>query len=287
MSTQKHSSTVPLKKPLNKAFFTFRKEVLALYKKEGRHHLPWRVDQSPYRVFVSEIMLQQTQVDRVLPKFDAFTARFPTFESLAQASLSEVYALWQGLGYNRRAKFMRDAARRVVEEYGGVLPRNVEALKSLPGIGPYTAGAIAAFSYGAREPFIETNIRAAVLHHFFKNKDNVADNDILSVLTQLRPARGREARHWYAALMDYGSHLKRQGLRNNQKSKHYIKQKKFEGSVRQLRGALIRVLGKGAKEARTLARMCGRSRAETNKALAALCAEGLVRKRGARFGLCD
>jgi A/G-specific adenine glycosylase len=287
MRTKYLSSTVPLSAAHNKALLSFKREVLSLYRRHGRHRLPWRIDQSPYRVFISEIMLQQTGVARVLPKFETFIAAFPSFETLARANLRQVYALWQGLGYNRRAKYLRDAAKRVVEEYGGVLPKNVEALKSLPGIGPYTAGAIAAFSFGNPEPFVETNIRTAVMHHFFPDTTAVSDTEILAVLVRLRPARGREARHWYAALMDYGADLKRQGLRINHKSAQYVKQSKFEDSLRQVRGAVLRVLGMGGRTLETLAMECRKNVTETNKALRGLCAEGLVRKRGRIFFLAD
>lgn len=261
-----------------------RKAVLAHARALGRHSLPWRRRQSPYRVLVSELMLQQTQVERVEPKFEAFMRRFPTWKALAEAPLGEVYALWQGLGYNRRAKYLRDAARAVVA-HGGRLPNDEAFIRSLPGVGPYTAGAVRAFAFGESAPFIETNIRTAVIYHCFGSRDRIRDEELLSVLLRLRPRRGQAARDWYAALMDYGAHLKRAGARLNSRSHGYAKQSRFEGSLRQVRGAILRELGRKRRSASELAKALGFPEARIEAALMGLSKNGLVEKGGARYAL--
>ena len=212
----------------------------------GRHDLPWRKTHDPYKILVSEIMLQQTQVDRVIPYYKNFIQEFPNVQSLAKAPLSKVLIAWQGLGYNRRAKMLHNAAREVVGTYKGKFPKSVEDLESLPGIGPYTARAVAAFSYNQDAVFIETNIRTVVTHHFFKNKKQVDDKEVLAVLEKAKPTFTKEkgSREWSAALMDYGSHLKRTGIRINSKSKTYAKQSKFTGSDREARGTILKALAK-------------------------------------------
>lgn len=262
----------------------FKAATLSHFKARGRHSLPWRVTQTPYRVLVSELMLQQTQVERVVPKFNAFVKAFPDVESLARASLSAVYKQWSGLGYNRRAKYLRDAAHAIAKS-GGVIKDDLEYLRALPGIGPYTAGAIRAFAYGHPEPFIETNIRTAVLHHFFPKKKAVRDEEILAILSHLKPTKGKVARDWYAALMDYGAHLKKNGVRLNAQSRGYTKQTKFEGSLRQVRGAIMRELGKGGVAKAPLQRRIGKGMSEVTHALAGLIKNGLVQRRGTTFYL--
>lgn len=217
----------------------FRETVWTVYR---RHYRPmeWRSDPSPYRVFISEIMLQQTQVTRVARKFPPFLERFPGFPELARASFPEVLALWSGLGYNRRARFARDSARIVVEDHGGVLPRDPLVLQTLPGIGPNTAGSVAAFAFNEPVVFIETNIRRVFLEHFFPDREKVPDREILPLVeAALERDRSRE---WYWALMDYGVLLGRGGKNANRRSAHYAVQTPFEGSDRQIRGALLRLL---------------------------------------------
>lgn len=204
--------------------------------------MPWRDDTRPYYVLVSELMLQQTQVARVIPKFQAFIERFPNESSLARASLSEVLALWQGLGYNRRAKYLHDAAKRIVERHGGHFPENRADILALPGVGPNTAGAIEAYAFNRPSVFIETNVRTVYIHHFFADDFAVDDADICQ---RLEKTIDREhPRKFYWALMDYGSWLKRSGVRNVARSRHYRKQSPLEGSVRQIRGRIVTELGR-------------------------------------------
>lgn len=195
---------------------------------------------NPYYVLVSEIMLQQTQTHRVAPKYAAFIDRFPDFESLAAASLSDVLTLWQGLGYNRRARALQECAVVVTEQYGGTLPSNETELRSLPGIGPYTTGALLAFAFRQPTVFIETNIRSVYLHHFFPDVQGVHDKEIVPLVAQTLDVT--DPRRWYYALMDYGVALKAKGLGHNGRSAHYKRQSRFEGSKRQVRGAIVRTL---------------------------------------------
>ena len=226
----------------------FRKIVLDHWKKHGRHDLPWRQTTDPYKILVSEIMLQQTQVERVIPFYMNFLQKFPSSRALAKAPLTDVLRAWSGLGYNRRAKLLQETARAVVTTHGGIFPSERDSLVALPGIGPYTAGAIRAFAFNEPGFFIETNIRTAILHHFYPDQlrskgieqPGVKDADILVILKAA--TKGQDSREWYSALMDYGAHLKKSGVRINNKSAHYAKQSKFEGSLRQVRGAIVREL---------------------------------------------
>ncbi len=223
----------------------FRTLVWTHYKKFGRHELPWRPpslklrkgkeDDTLYRVLVSEIMLQQTQVERVIPFYKKFIKQFPTAKKLAAAPLSEVLKSWQGLGYNRRAKSLQEAAKSMASRK----IRTIVELETLPGVGSYTARAVAAFSYNTEVIFIETNIRTVIIHHFFPKRRKVSDKEIEKVLSRLRQGSG-EPREWYSALMDYGAYLKRSGISHNAKSKKYVKQSKFAGSLREARGAILR-----------------------------------------------
>ncbi|MDN5275432.1 MAG: mutY [Candidatus Saccharibacteria bacterium] len=205
--------------------------------------MPWRDDPSPYRVLVSELMLQQTQVERVVPKFNAFVAAFPDVHTLAAATLADVLTMWSGLGYNRRAKFLHEAAKRIVGEWQGVIPDDTALLTTLPGIGPNTAGAIRCYGFNQPADFIETNIRTVYIHHFFDDQEAIADSDIIDVVK--RTVDREHPRQWYWALMDYGSDLKRRGLGSIRRSTGYTKQSPLKGSVREIRGHILRLLTTG------------------------------------------
>lgn len=197
--------------------------------------MPWREQPVFYYVLVSEIMLQQTQVARVLVKFAEFTRTFPTIDSLAAADLSRVLAAWQGLGYNRRAKYLHQAAQAVAANGA---PNTQIKLMKLSGVGANTAGAIMNYVYEVPTPFVETNIRTVYFHHFFANEMRVSDSDVLvKVAETIDAARPRE---WFWALMDYGAELKRQGHGRLSQSKHYVKQPPLDGSMRQIRGEIVR-----------------------------------------------
>ncbi|MDT8356977.1 MAG: A/G-specific adenine glycosylase [Methanomicrobiaceae archaeon] len=224
----------------DRSLLLFRELILGHYRERGRHHLPWRKTSDPYHIFVSEVMLQQTQVIRVFEYFPRFISAFPDFASLAATPLAEVLRAWQGLGYNRRAKFLRESARTVVEEHGGILPDDPAILVTLPGIGRATAASIAAFAFDLPAVFIETNIRRVFIHFFFQDRTDVQDREILPILA--RSLEGVSPREWYSALMDYGTMLRESGIDPNQKSRSYRKQSPFEGSDRQLRGSILCLL---------------------------------------------
>ncbi|GFO68118.1 endonuclease III [Geomonas limicola] len=215
----------------------FREVVLDFFATQGRT-LPWRETRDPYAILVSEIMLQQTQVDRVKEKYREFLAQFPTLEALAAAELSLVLSVWQGLGYNRRALALKNCAQAVVERLDGKLPADIAQLESLPGIGPYTARAVAAFAFGIPSPFIETNIRSVFILHFFPGAESVHDRDLLP-LVEATLLRDR-AREWYYALMDYGAMLKRTRVNPGRQSAHHVRQSPFRGSNRERRSLILR-----------------------------------------------
>lgn len=218
---------------------SFRKIIWGYYKKNKRD-LPWRETTNPYHIFLSEIMLQQTQVHRVTPKYTEFIKTFPDFPTLSKAPFEQVLTLWSGLGYNRRALYLKKSAETIVQEHQGTVPKNPIELEKLPGIGKATAASIIVYSYNAPLVFIETNIRRVFIHHFFKDKEQVQDNELLPYVE--RSLDKENPREWYWALMDYGSYLSKIVENPNHKSKHYVKQSKFEGSVRQVRGRILREL---------------------------------------------
>ncbi len=258
--------------------------VFGFYTERGRHDLPWRQTTDPYRILVSEIMLQQTQVDRVILKYQAFLRRFPTIKKLAAAPLADVLILWQGLGYNRRAKMLHECAKMVVRDYNGQLPADEAKLRALPGIGPYTARAVLAFAFNTALPLIETNVRTVFIHHFFADATDITDTElwphIEATLSHDRP------REWYYALMDYGSYLKRSVGNNISKSKHYTKQSTFKGSDRQIRGAIIKVLTSGPYTyKKLLAALAAYEDVRIAAQLERLLDEGMVVKNGRSYQL--
>lgn len=255
----------------------FQSEIKNFYK-EHKRNFPWRETIDPYHIFISEIMLQQTQTSRVVEKYLQFLNVFPTITHLAEASFSEVLTVWSGLGYNRRAKYLHEAAKVIVSTYKGDIPHTVAELDALPGIGENTAAAILVYSSNSPIAFIETNIRRVYIHHFFQGKIDVSDKEIVplveNTMDKLNP------REWFWALMDYGSHLPKITVNPNRKSKHYTKQSKFEGSVRQVRGSILRILLK--KNSVTTVQLQKEVEGEPlhfDRALESLIAEGLVLKK--------
>jgi A/G-specific adenine glycosylase len=218
---------------------SFQNVIYDYYHHHGRD-LPWRKTKNPYDIFVSEIMLQQTQVERVIDKYTLFISIFADFTSLAEAALKDVLPVWQGLGYNRRALALIRAAQAIVCEHGGHLPHNLEDLIKLPGVGRATASSILVFAFNKPAVFIETNIRRVFIHHFFEGEENINDRDIIplveATLDRSTPSM------WYHALMDYGAMLKKKVKNPNRRSLHYQKQSPFENSDRQIRGAVLRIL---------------------------------------------
>ncbi|MBF0171200.1 MAG: A/G-specific adenine glycosylase [Nitrospinae bacterium] len=221
-------------------------------------------------------MLQQTQVNRVAQLFPPFVRTFPSFKRLAEAPLAEVLRHWSGLGYNRRGKWLREAATIIHRDHRGRLPRDPATLVALPGVGKATAASIAAFAYDEPTVFLETNIRAVFIHHFFRDAERVSDGDLLPLAeaTLDREAPGQ----WYSAMMDYGTELKRVHGNPTRRSAAHKRQEPFEGSQRQVRGgALKRLIASSVPlSAKALAKTGGFDLARTQRALDQLVAEGLV-----------
>lgn len=244
--------------------------------------MPWREDMRPYYVLVSELMLQQTQVDRVIPKFNDFIQRFPDEESLASASLADVLRLWTGLGYNRRAKYLHEAAKAVVSNFGGVFPNARENLTALPGVGPGTAGAILTYAFNQPVPFIETNVRTVYFYHFFEGQPAVSDKELVPVVE--RTIDREHPREFYWALMDYGTWLKKNGAGKNSQSAHYKKQSPLRGSVREVRGQIVAALAAKDLRREELAKQLAADE-RFEGALAGLLVDGLVQETKNRLHL--
>ena len=259
----------------------FQKLVYRYYR-EHQRDLPWRSDNALYRVLVSEVMLQQTQVDRVLPRFIAFVEQFPDPQTLAAAPLPELLAAWQGLGYNRRALNLQRAARMVVEQWNGSIPDDPVLLQRLPGIGPYTAGAVSSFAFNRPNVFLETNIRAVLLHFFFADQEGITDKLLLPIAEAVLDRSNPQI--WYNALMDYGSDLKRRFPNPSRRSRHHAVQSRFEGSDRQIRGAVLRLLLEGRElSAVALQQKLAVEAERLQRILAGMLRDGLVQDKQGVF----
>lgn len=269
----------------SQAIRVFQENIWAHFREHGRS-LPWRNIEDPYRVLVSEIMLQQTQVERVLSKYQLFISAFPDLASLAEAHLSRVLELWQGLGYNRRAKALQQTARKVIDDYSGTLPDCQDILKTLPGIGDATAGAIVAFAFRKPVVFIETNIRRVFIHSFFPECESVRDNQILPLVElTLDTCRIRE---WYYALMDYGVMLKQTISNPNRRSAHYSVQSSFQGSDRQIRGNILKLLVKNQQlSEQDLCSALNEPPEKVRGIVDALVREGFLDRNGNYFRVAD
>lgn len=217
----------------------FQKTIYDFYNENKRDFI-WRDNISPYKIVISEVMLQQTQTARVIPKFENWLEKFPDFATLAQASNHNVLSAWSGLGYNRRGLALLKIAQIIMQDFDGKLPTNPDVLQKLPAIGPNTAGSICVFAFNLPVTFIETNIRTVFTHTFFPGQIEITDKQLLPLIAQTIDKNN--ARDWYYALMDYGVHLKQHLPKINSASKHYSKQSKFVGSKRQVRGTIIKIL---------------------------------------------
>ena len=206
----------------------FQTKIFKWYRVHGRHELPWRKSHSPYRILVSEIMLQQTQVCRVIPKYKSFLKKFPTIKKLAEAPLLAVLKEWRGLGYNRRAVYLKRTAEIILREHKGIFPKEAETLLKFPGI---------VFAWNEPDVLIETNIRRVYIHFFFRNHEKISDSKLKKVIE--RTTQRANPRIWYWALMDYGAAALKSVPNPNRKSRHYAKQKPFSGSRRQARSKVL------------------------------------------------
>lgn len=252
------------------------------YRREGRV-LPWRLPGrdglfDAYAILVSELMLQQTQVQRVIPKFQSFLRQFPTLQALSEATLADVLAAWAGLGYNRRARYLWEAASQLAAVHE---PWTHEQLLALKGIGANTAAAILTYSYDVPTTFLETNIKTVLIQHFFTGRDSIPDKELYVQLESILPWNNGEhisPREYYWAMMDYGTHLKATVGNQNHRSRSFAKQSKFEGSRRQLRGRIIAALLKGPLPTMEVVRLMNDAR--TEDVIDTLVSEQLISVRG-------
>lgn len=256
----------------------FQDKIWNFYK-ENKRDFEWRKTRDPYLILISEFMLQQTQTVRVIPKYKAFVKSFPSVSHLAKASLEDVLREWQGLGYNRRALYLKNAAEILQIQHNSLIPRDVKTLSSLKGIGVNTAGAVIAFAYNLPVVFIETNIRRVFIHEFFKNSNNISDKQILTLIQKSLPKK--DVRNWYYALMDYGAYLAKNTVNPNRKSQHYSVQSKFKGSTRQLRGNILRELLDGTTTGTKLEQIMKDDR--TQSVIDGLLKEGFIEKKSSRL----
>jgi A/G-specific adenine glycosylase len=257
----------------------FRRLVLDYHAAFGRDDLPWRLTRDPWAILVSEVMLQQTQVPRVRVVYPRFLERFPNAFVMADAPLTEVLEEWRGMGYNRRALALKRAAEELVARHGGEVPRTLQELDALPGIGLATASAVLASAFGIAEPYIETNIRAVVLHVFFRDACDVPDGEVLPVVA--RTLDRKDPRTWYYALMDYGNWLKKREVNPCRRSRHHLTQAEYAGSMRQVRGEVLRALvDHGSRTAEELADATRMPAERVERALRDMAREGLVAEAG-------
>ena len=261
------------------------KKILTEYKTaHGLRDMPWRRTKDPYHILISEIMLQQTQVPRVIEKYKIFLKAFPKVEDLARAPLRDVLALWSGLGYNRRAKFLQQCAIAITNEYNSKFPKTIPELEKLPGVGPYTARAVAAFAYNIPSVLFETNIRTVFIHYFFPEAQEKISDIILAPYVEACMDK-KNPREWYWLLMDYGTYLKSTGVKTHAKSTMFTRQTKFAGSFRQIRGGILKLLIQKPYTEMQLIKALQREQSEVSRALGELIAEKLIQKNGQKYSL--
>jgi A/G-specific adenine glycosylase len=259
---------------------TFRSAIYGYYRRHKRD-LPWRKTSNPYHILVSEFMLQQTQVDRVLPKYGLFLETFPTLKALAHASPAAVLGVWSGLGYNRRALFLQRAALKIISEFSGKVPATSEGLRQLPGVGFYTANAILVFAYNKPVPVLDTNIRRVYIHFFFEGRNAVGDGELLPLIEETLDMKN--PRRWFDALMDYGAMLGREDRALNKRSRSYARQSRFEGSDRQVRGRILKALLGKSRTFRELQETVPDTRLET--ILVDLQREGFLERKDRKYAI--
>jgi len=267
--------------PSPKKIQCFREIILGYYR-EHRRDFPWRDRSDLYGILISEVMLQQTQTGRVAEKYLPFLEAFPTVRDLAEAESASVLRAWQGLGYNRRAVMLHRLARQVIDEYGGTIPSLPEELINLPGIGKATASSICAFACDSPEVFIETNIRTVYIHFFFPGTEEIHDREIMPLVEATLDRTS--PRRWYSALMDYGVMLKKAGPNPSRRSRHHARQAPFEGSDRQVRGRILKLLlaEPGLTEKKLIARL-EEPQERVTTILTGMTDEGLVVRKNNKY----
>ncbi|HUD03937.1 MAG TPA: A/G-specific adenine glycosylase [Candidatus Paceibacterota bacterium] len=284
----------------------FKEIIWKYYKEHGRYNLAWRnlpADEAgtkdPYKILVSEVMLQQTQVARVKTKYEEFLKKFPTVKMLARASTKDVLKVWQGLGYNRRALYLKKAAEISQRDFGGIFPPNREQLEKLPGIGQSTSGALMAFAFNIPVTFIETNIRSVYIHHFGNEllrrsassphksaTEGINDKDIIAMIEKHMRKDKRiygNPRCWYYALMDYGVYLKENHTNPSRKSIGYKKQSSFKGSRRELRAKILRLFLKKPLTEKEIIKIFTPATYNISEILQKLTKEGFLKNKNGRF----
>ena len=258
------SNTIPQEK-----IKRFQQKVFSFYKRYGRE-LPWRNTTDPYQILVSELMLQQTQVPRVVPYYEQWIARWPTLDALASASRADILKAWMGLGYNNRAVHLHQAVQKITAEFDGDVIAAMKQYKEIPGVGLYTAHAVQIFSTNANLVTVDTNIRRIFIAEFHFAED-LSTSELWAVAEQcLPPGRSRE---WHNALMDYGALLqtaKKTGIRPTSQ------QSQFDGSDRQLRAAVLRFLLSGPSSFDAIHRTVGGAQRRLKKILGKMVDEGLL-----------
>jgi A/G-specific adenine glycosylase len=255
----------------------FQRLVMGFYE-DNRRPFAWRETRDPYKILVSEIMLQQTQTSRVEERYPTFLKAFPTIRTLAKASQADVLRAWEGLGYYRRARNLHRAAIAVHEEHGGQMPHTFDELVALPGLGHYTAAAVSVFAFEKTVPMIETNIRSVYLYAFCQGRSGVSDRELLQLIHDTMDAK--RCRDWFYALMDFGVALKRARPGINTQSKHHAKQSKFEGSDRQIAARVLKtvVAHEGGVTLSAVQKCIGADVERIEKAVSRLERDGLIRR---------
>ncbi len=287
---------------MHKEYTQIQKNVFRWYTKHARAYLPWRHTRDPYRILISEVMLQQTQVDRVIQKYQEFLQKFPTVFALAKAPSREVIHAWQGLGYNRRALFLQKTAKTVAEQFQGVFPAELETLKTLPGVGDYTARAILSFSFEKSVPMMDTNHRRFYTRVFFGAQKKVSDDQLLKKAEDVLPRK--KAYDWNQALMDIGSlvcvtknpkcdmcplsTLCKAAFKVKSQSKEKKKPTvRFIDSDRYVRGRIVEALRQGEPLTRQslYTRFSSRGKGVVDRIVDKLCRDGLTHERRGRIVL--
>ena len=251
-------------------------KIIYTYYLENKRIFPWRKTRDPYKILVSEIMLQQTQAPRVVLKYESFLKKFPSTHVLARAPLADVLGEWQGLGYNRRALYLKKCAEVIEKDFGGKFPKDFKTLCFLPGIGPATAGDMVAFAWNIPVVVIETNIRSVFIHFFFKDKEKVTDAEILPLIQKTLDTEN--PRDWYSALFDYGAYLK-QTSNPSRRSAHHSKQSAFAGSVRQKRAQILRMILEKPLSEKQIQKATQHETVLISRILVSLKKEGLIQQK--------
>jgi len=262
----------------------FKETVLSHYR-QAKRKFPWHYA-DPWGVTVSEFMLQQTRTERVIPYWENWMKLWPKPEALADASMETALRAWSGLGYNRRCRYLKESAAIIMSENGGRVPETPQALLALPGVGPYMSAAIACFAYNYPAVFIETNIRSAVIHCFFPDRNDVRDSEIIPILEAA--LNRKDPRTWHYALMDYGAFLKSTTTNPSRRSAHYTRQSPFNGSFRQARGKVIKALvSMGQCNAEELKLASGLEEQKLYEVLEKLKEEAFVAEDGGSYRIKD